>query len=78
MGKTLMSHTAKAVPTHLLSQRLRVSQDALSHYVAPAQNFVYANVNGDIGYRMPGDGARVDCVECGTVRHCLYLCNMLT
>ncbi|MFC4454381.1 penicillin acylase family protein [Deinococcus sonorensis] len=27
---------------------------ALSHYVAPAQNFVYADVDGNIGYYAPG------------------------
>eukprot|EP00040_Diaphanoeca_grandis_P033193 m.202837 g.202837 ORF g.202837 m.202837 type:complete len:978 (+) comp32835_c1_seq2:283-3216(+) len=29
-------------------------RDALRWYVAPAQNFVFASTNGDIGYQMPG------------------------
>ena len=29
-------------------------REALSGYVAPAQNFVYADVDGHIGYQMPG------------------------
>ena len=29
-------------------------RDALRDYVAPAQNFIFADVNGNIGYQMPG------------------------
>jgi penicillin amidase len=29
-------------------------ENALSFYVAPAQNFIFADVDGNIGYRMPG------------------------
>ena len=29
-------------------------REALSHYVAPAQNFVYADIYGNIGYQLPG------------------------
>ena len=29
-------------------------RDALRHYVAPAQNFVFASATGDIGYQIPG------------------------
>jgi penicillin amidase len=29
-------------------------REALSDYVAPAQNFVYADIDGHIGYQMPG------------------------
>jgi acyl-homoserine lactone acylase PvdQ len=29
-------------------------RSCLSNYVAPSQNFIFADVNGDIGYQMPG------------------------
>jgi acyl-homoserine lactone acylase PvdQ len=29
-------------------------REALSHYVAPAQNFIYADKEGNIGYQLPG------------------------
>ena len=29
-------------------------RQALSHYIAPAQNFVFAAKSGDFGYQMPG------------------------
>ena len=29
-------------------------RDALRGYVAPAQNFIFADINGNIGYQMPG------------------------
>jgi penicillin amidase len=54
--------TALAVPDRVLEAFLGVDtasnwtqfRDALRLFGAPAQNFVYADVNGNIGYQLPG------------------------
>ncbi len=54
--------TALAEPDGILGAFLKVDtaasfaelRDALRDYVAPAQNFVYADVDGNIGYQVPG------------------------
>ena len=54
--------TALAEPDGALGAFLRIDaastfaefRDALRSYVAPAQNFVYADLDGNIGYQMPG------------------------
>ena len=38
----------------LLSQNFEEFRDSLEYYVAPAQNFIYADTGGDIGYQLPG------------------------
>jgi penicillin amidase len=54
--------TALAEPDGILGSFLALNRardfadfrDALQGYVAPAQNFVYADVEGNIGYQLPG------------------------
>jgi len=54
--------TALAEPDGALGAFLRINaastfaelRDALRSYVAPAQNFVYADLDGNIGYQIPG------------------------
>ncbi len=55
--------TATREPSHVLDSILRIDRarnwsefrDALRLFDAPAQNFVYADVDGNIGYQMPGN-----------------------
>lgn len=54
--------TATALPDRVLEAFLDIDaaadwdqfRDALRKFVAPSQNFVYADVDGNIGYQMPG------------------------
>ena len=54
--------TSLQVPDHTVESVLRLAtvgdftafRSALSTYTAPAQNFVYADVDGHIGYQFPG------------------------
>lgn len=55
--------TATREPSHVISAILRLNRatnwsefrDALKLFDVPAQNFVYADVDGNIGYQMPGN-----------------------
>lgn len=46
--------TVKAFYQLMLAQNFSDFRVALSHYVAPAQNFIFADTKGDIGYQLPG------------------------
>lgn len=46
--------TLQAFYNIMLAQSFTAFRDALQYYVAPAQNFIYADINGDIGYQLPG------------------------
>jgi penicillin amidase len=55
--------TAVREPSHVIDSILRLDRardwsefrDALRFFDAPSQNFVYADVDGNIGYQMPGN-----------------------
>lgn len=46
--------TLQAFYNIMLAQNFTSFRSALQYYVAPAQNFIYADTTGDIGYQLPG------------------------
>lgn len=48
------SEAARSIIDLNLAQNFEQFRTALSYFAAPSQNFVYADVDGNIGYQMPG------------------------